>query len=149
MRQLNRLAFNGPAMEWGRMKKRLFDSPFFRLQVLMGHAGDSRSAFSRCCFNCQRESASHQVELPFIFPLCLFVKDPAGFVVAGRVARRRTFQFHFDLALRTIDLPSCRPSVRPAIPQQTKTRGEGPGRAESVQMPANSKTGSSCNYGWF
>ena len=42
---------------------------------------------------------------------CLFVKDPAGFVVAGRVARRRTFQFHFDLALRTIDLPSCRPSV--------------------------------------
>ena len=83
---------------------------------------------------------------------CLFVKDPAGFVVAGRVARRRTFQFHFDLALRTIDLPSC-PSVRPAIPQQTKTRGPRPGdrggREGGVQMPANSKTGSSCNYGWL
>ena len=117
------------------MKKRLFDSPFFRLQVLMGHAGDSRSAFSRCCFNCQRESASHQVELPFIFPLCLFVKDPAGFVVAGRVARRRgrTFQFHFDLALRTIDLPSC-----PSVPQYRNKQRRGTreaGRAESKCLP--------------
>ena len=67
---------------------------------------------------------------------CLFVKDPAGFVVAGRVARRRTFQFHFDLALRTIDLPSC-----PSVPQyRNKQRrggrlGDRGGRAESKCLP--------------
>ena len=52
---------------------------------------------------------------------CLFVKDPAGFVVAGRVTgRRRTFQFHFDLALRTIDLPSC-----PSVPQYRNKQRRG------------------------
>ena len=65
---------------------------------------------------------------------CLFVKDPAGFVVAGRVARRRTFQFHFDLALRTIDLPSC-PSVPQYRNKQRRGASEGPGRAESKCLP--------------
>ena len=64
---------------------------------------------------------------------CLFVKDPAGFVVAGRVARRRTFQFHFDLALRTIDLPSC-PSVPQYRNKQRRGTGEGGRSPNACQL---------------